>query len=128
METRYARVKRRYIGFVGNKCSNCAKEYFPPVHRCKKCGSIALQDKPMPRVGRLVTHTELSKPLPGFESRAPLTLAILELSNGVRVLGEVVSPPNKGVRSGAKAKAVTRQIRRDPASGEKLYGYKFLLL
>jgi uncharacterized OB-fold protein len=82
----------------------------------------------MPRIGRIITYTTLSKPLPGFESRAPLALAIVQLGNGIRVLGEVIGSSSRTLRTGAKAKAVTRLIKRDPATGEKLYGYKFLLL
>ncbi len=81
----------------------------------------------MPREGRILTHTQLYEPLPGFEGQVPLNLAVIQLKNGVRVLGQIVDTPQEKVETGAKARAVTRRVKVDGDSGQILYGYKFIV-
>ncbi|MBI3840480.1 MAG: OB-fold domain-containing protein, partial [Thaumarchaeota archaeon] len=79
------RIRDRYYRLIGSKCSNCGDEYFPPVYKCRGCGSEALKDKEMPRTGKILTYTVLHEPMPGFEAQAPYYLAIVKLANGARV-------------------------------------------
>jgi uncharacterized OB-fold protein len=127
MSIRYWRLKDRYYRLVGNRCKDCRAEFFPPVYRCKECGSTHLADHAMPREGRILTHTQLHEPLPGFEGQVPLNLAVVQLKNGVRVLGQIVDTPQDKVETGAKTRVVTRRVRVDGDSGQILYGYKFVI-
>lgn len=112
---------------LGNQCKECGAEFFPPVYKCKDCGSIRLADKEMPRQGKIITYTQLHEPLPGFEGQIPVNLAVIQLTNGVRVLGQIVDTPDEKVQTGATAHAVIRRIRVDGESGQILYGYKFVV-
>jgi uncharacterized OB-fold protein len=127
MAIQHWRIRDRYYRLLGNKCAGCGAEYFPPVYRCKNCGSEQLQDKEMPRTGKIVTHTELHEPLPGFEELAPFHLAVVELTNGVRILTQIVDSPSEAVRTGARARAVFRRVMVDGESGQIFYGYKFVV-
>ncbi len=127
MSIQFWRIKDRYYRLVGNRCEDCGAEYFPPVYRCRKCGSHHLTDKEMPRTGRILTHTQLHEPLPGFESQVPLNLAVIELQNGARVLAQIVDSPQEKIETGARAKAVFRRVRVEGESGQILYGYKFVI-
>ena len=128
MGIQHWRIKDRYYRLMGNRCDECGCEFFPPVHRCKKCGSEKLTDVEMPRKGTVLTYTQLHEALPGFEDQAPMYLAVVELENGTRVVGQVVDSPDEAVRSGAKAKAVFRRVQVDGESGQILYGYKFVIV
>lgn len=127
MGIRHWRIRDRYYRLMGNKCEKCGAEFFPPVYKCKKCGSDRLTDAEMPRTGKVITHTQLHEPLPGFEEQVPMHLAVVELDNGTRVLGQVVDSSEDAVRTGAKAKAVFRRVQVDGDSGQILYGYKFVI-
>src|SRR5215471_9521285 len=127
MEIQSWRIRDRYYRLVGSKCLNCGDEYFPPVYRCRSCGSEKIEDKEMPKTGRIVTYTQLHEPLPGFEAQAPFYLAVIELQNGARVLAQVVDSPGESVKSGARVTATGRRVMVDGESGQIVYGYKFVV-
>jgi len=127
MSIQYWRIRDRYYRLIGNKCSDCGDEFFPPVYRCKGCGSENVKDKEMPRTGKIMTYTVLHEPLPGFEAQTPLYLAVVKLDNGARVLTQIVDSPEDTVRTGAKVRATIRRAMVDGDSGQIIYGYKFIV-
>ncbi len=127
MAIQYWRIRDRYYRLIGSRCAKCGAEFFPPVYRCKACGSEDLKDSEMPKEGEIATYTVLHEPLPGFEAQTPLYLAVVKLSNGTKVLGQVVDSPEESVRTGTKVRATLRRVRVDGESGQIVYGYKFLV-
>ncbi len=127
MAIQFWRLRDRYYKLMGNRCEDCGMEFFPPVYGCRRCGSRRLVDKDMPKTGKILTHTQLYEPLPGFESQIPLNLAVIELENGAKVLGQIVDTAQEKIETGAKARAVVRRVRVDGESGQILYGYKFVV-
>lgn len=127
MAIQYWRQRDRYYRLIGSKCKDCGAEFFPPLYKCRKCGSENIEDKEMPKTGKIMTYTQLHEPLPGFEAQAPFYLAVVELENGGRVLTQIVDSPDESVKIGAKVRATTRKIRVDGESGQILYGYKFVV-
>ena len=125
MSIQYWRNKDRYYRLIGSKCENCGDEFFPPVYRCRECGSEKIKDKEMPKTGRIVTYTQLHEPLPGFEAQAPFYLAVVELENGARVLTQLVDSPPETIMSGSRVAATIRRARVDGDSGQIVYGFKF---
>ena len=121
------RVRDRYYRLIGSKCRDCGDEFFPPVYRCKGCGSEHIVDKEMPRTGKIMTYTVLHEPLPGYEAQTPLYLAVVKLENGARVLTQIVDSPEESIRSGAKVRATVRRAMVDGESGQITYGYKFIV-
>jgi uncharacterized protein len=121
------RIKDRYYRLIGSKCVDCGDEFFPPVYRCKGCGSEHIRDKEMPKTGKIMTYTVLHEPLPGFEAQAPLYLAVVKLDNGARVLTQVVDSPAESVKTGASVRATVRRAVVDGDSGQIIYGYKFIV-
>jgi hypothetical protein len=122
------RVKDRYYRLIGSKCQECGAEFFPPVYRCRRCGSEGIEDKEMPKEGKIMTYTQLHEPLPGFETQAPFYLAVVRLDNGARVLSQLVDSPDESVRTGARVRATVRRAKVDGDSGQILYGYKFIVI
>lgn len=127
MSIQYWRIRDRYYRLIGSKCTRCGAESFPPVYRCRKCGSDDVRDAEMPKTGKIMTYTVLHEPLPGFEDQTPLYLAVVELDNGARVLAQLVDSPEDSIKTGARVKATTRRIRVDGESGQIIYGYKFIV-
>jgi len=123
----YWRIRDRYYRLIGSKCVDCGDEFFPPVYKCKGCGSEHIKDKEMPKTGKIMTYTVLHEPLPGFEAQAPLYLAVVKLDNGARILTQIVDSPEESVRTGAKVRATIRRAMVDGDSGQIIYGYKFIV-
>jgi len=127
MSIQYWRIRDRYYRLIGSRCEDCGDEFFPPVYRCKGCGSERIKDKEMPKTGKIMTYTVLHEPLPGFEAQAPLYLAVVELENGARILTQIVDPPEGSVKTGARVRATIRRAMVDGDSGQIIYGYKFVV-
>ena len=121
------RIRDRYYRLIGSRCQECGTEFFPPVYRCRRCGSEKIKDKEMPREGKIMTYTRLHEPLPGFEAQVPFYLAVVRLENGAKVLGQVVDSPDEFVKTGARVKATVRRAKVDGDSGQIIYGYKFIV-
>ena len=128
MSIQYWRVRDRYYRLIGSKCMDCGDEFFPPVYRCRGCGSERIKDREMPKTGKVMTYTVLHEPLPGFEAQTPLYLAVVELENGARVLTQVVDSPEGSVKTGAKVRATVRRALVDGESGQIIYGFKFVVM
>jgi len=127
MSIQHWRVRDRYYRLIGSKCMDCGDEYFPPVYRCKGCGSEHVKDREMPKAGKIMTYTVLHEPLPGFEAQTPLYLAVVRLENGARILTQVVDSPQDSVKTGATVRATIRRAMVDGDSGQILYSYKFVV-
>jgi uncharacterized OB-fold protein len=128
MSIQYWRIKDRYYRLIGSKCSACGEEFFPPVYRCRACGSERLKDKEMPKTGKIVTYTLLHEPLPGFEEQAPFYLAVVKLENGAKILTQIVDSPPESIKTGSEVMATIRRARVDGETGQILYGYKFMVV
>jgi hypothetical protein len=122
------RIRDRYYRLIGSRCEECGTEFFPPVYRCRRCGSENIKDKEMPREGKIMTYTRLHEPLPGFEAQAPFYLAVVILDNGARVLSQVVDSPDEAIKTGARVRATVRRAKVDGDSGQIIYGYKFIVI
>ncbi len=75
--------------------------------------------------GRIYSFTEVHSPPEGFEEQAPYVLAIVELEEGARVMGQIVDVKKEDVKIGQEVEAVFRVIQRDDPEGLIHYGFKF---
>jgi uncharacterized OB-fold protein len=73
------------------RCSACAKVYFPPRPFCPGCASRDVQV--FAASGRATLHSYVisHRPMPGFE--APYAIAVVELEEGPRVMTNIVESP-----------------------------------
>jgi hypothetical protein len=79
----------------------------------------------MPEEGVVVTWTRLYEPMKGFEDQVPLTLAIIRLTNGVRVLAQIADDQGN-LAIGDRVRLTLRKIRAEGEDGPIFYGYKFV--
>jgi len=63
---------------------------------CPFCGSRELESEKAPNEGKIVTCTKIHVAPPEFSSDAPYTVALIELSNGLRVMGRVTGDADIG--------------------------------
>ena len=72
------------------RCRKCGHVHYPYRMVCKNCGKNEHNEfdpVPLPRDGKLLTHTRLYSLPPDFAVPS-LGLAIVELSNGITVTGQ----------------------------------------
>lgn len=100
----------------GYRCRKCDTVHYPFRMRCRQCGDNELfgfDAVPLPRRGSLLTFTHVHN-LPAEYPVARLGLGIVELQNGVRVLGQLdVDDPALGMAVEAAVEVVRREAYED---------------
>ncbi len=122
-----ARAWREYpqkYRLEAGKCE-CGKICYPPRVICPECGGRSFETVAMPREGKVVTFTVVRVPPTGFVDQSPLPIAIVELSNGVRLMVQIadIADPDE-VTIGMPVRLEFRRINSDGEAGPIFYGHK----
>ncbi|MFH1780029.1 MAG: Zn-ribbon domain-containing OB-fold protein [Candidatus Micrarchaeota archaeon] len=121
----WRKIPERY-SLVGTHCVNCKGDFFPQRTICPVCRSKGkLIKKQMPREGKIYSFTRVFAAPSGFQHETPYYIAIIELTNGVRILSQIVETPDEKVLIDARVKMVFRKIFEDGDEGIIAYGFKF---
>ncbi len=124
----WRKIPERYR-LIGVKCETCGKNYFPSRPICPKCRRKGkLVEVQFSGNGKVYSHTTIYSGPTGFEGQVPYVIALIELEEGAKVLGQVVDCTPEDVKIGAKVKKVFREIQRDDPEGLIHYGFKFKLV
>ena len=97
-------------------CKKCGKRYYPPRADCPACMGSEMEWKPIGAEGNLVTFTRIHVPPEHFAVRQPLMpfssvqfepcpVGLLEVEDGLRVMGWMPKMDLKRIRVGMKMKA-----------------------
>jgi len=82
------------------RCNDCEGWLYPVRTRCPDCGSHALEWSAASGRGVVYSHGVLHRAPPGLWRDAPLTLAVVELAEGVRISSNLVDVEGAPVRAG----------------------------
>jgi len=107
------------------KCTECGKILYPPRLVCPKCGARTFSKETLPRDGKVVTFTVIRVPPAGFTEQTPLPIALVELTNGVRLMvqiGDVADPDSLEI--GMPVRLEFRRVSWDGDAGVIFYGHK----
>lgn len=75
---------------VIQQCVDCAGRIFPPRANCPKCGSAQLEWQPVSGKGVIYTYTVAHRaPHPVLAEQCPITIAVVELEEGPRMITNV---------------------------------------
>jgi uncharacterized OB-fold protein len=77
-------------GLEMSRCRSCHAEFLPRPGPCPRCGSAEIEAIVLPARGTVRAATELSAPAAGWT--APHRLVLLEISEGIRLLGVADGP------------------------------------
>ncbi|HEV51231.1 MAG TPA: Zn-ribbon domain-containing OB-fold protein [Thermoprotei archaeon] len=121
---RYWRNIGAHYRLEGIRCKSCGEVSFPPRSSCPKCHSKDVEVVQLPRKGKVVSFSLLRSPPKGFEAYVPYYVVVVELENGVRVLGTLTDVFGE-VKEGMEVEAVFRKISEDGEEGLIYYGTKF---
>jgi len=122
-------IPARY-SLVGSRCPNCSTIFFPPKELCKRCRRVSIDQMSPAKLsgtGTIITYTTVHEVPTDFEKQVPYHLAMIELDEGPRILGQVVDCGNGDLGIGKRVHSVFRRISEDGKSGTIHYGYKFVL-
>jgi len=76
------------------RCLDCGKPFFYPRPCCPFCASDALEWITTSGRGTLYSYTINHRPAPGFEQDAPYAIAVVQLSEGPRMMANIVGIEN----------------------------------
>ncbi len=109
-----------------NKCKGCGKIFFPPRLICNVCQSQDLEKTKLAEAGKVLTYTIIRVPPHQFVDQAPYAVGIVELDDGVRIMGQIVDCDFEDIKVGLKVRVEFRKLYDVGESGILCYGYKFV--
>lgn len=105
------------------RCTGCGKVLYPPRDVCPECHATTFETVTLPREGTVVASTVVRVPPTGFE--APLPIALVELTGGVRLMVQVADVEDPAeVKPGLPVRLEFRRVRSDGEAGVIFYGHK----
>ena len=101
---------------MSTACKKCGKRYYPPRADCSACMGSEIEWKAIRGEGRLLTFTKIDVPPEHFsipQSRMPFSsiqfnpcpVGIIEVEDGLRVMGWIPKVDVRKLRVGMKMKA-----------------------
>ena len=106
---------------IGGRCRQCARAVFPLREMCVHCLSPDVDPMPLSGDGVVYSYTVIRQAAPGFS--VPYVLASVDLTAGVRVIGQVNDPPG-AVAIGTAVRLKVEPIGEDSA-GRRIVGFRF---
>lgn len=108
------------------KCRECGSIQFPLRLVCPECGAKAFETIKLSGKGKLVTFTIIRVAPDGFGDLAPYAVGIVELDEGIRIMGQVVDCDPESLKIGDRLISQFRRINEEGKTGMIMYGYKFV--
>lgn len=108
---------------LGSRCASCATVYFPKAISCRNpvCRDKAVSDAQLPSGGTLFSYTiQHYRPPPLFrdDDWKPYAIGVVELGEGLQVMGMLDGVDLGSIAIGMPLRLVTRRLYHDAARGE----------
>ena len=116
---------------IGGRCTGCGSVTFPLYPSCARCGSVELEQHPLPRRGTLWTFTTQEflpkEPYASgetVETFRPYGVGMVQLGDEVRVEGRLTESDASKLRIGMEVELVVVPFRTDD-DGTEVLTYAF---
>ena len=114
---------------IGTRCASCGSHYFPKSLSCRnpQCRDKQVADVLLSRQGILYSYTVQAYQPPGLfrmDDWSPYAIGMVELPEGLRVMGMLTSIANADIRIGMAMEMVLEPLYRDD-QGQAVLTYKF---
>lgn len=119
------RLRVERYRFVGGRCPQCGRYYFPARPVCLDCGHEDMEPYRFSGRGEVYTHATMYKAPTGFEQDIPYVVALVRLEEGPLVTSQITDVDPQEVRIGMPVEVVLRKWQQHGADGPIVYGYKF---
>lgn len=118
-------IPQRYR-MEASRCLNCKSIQFPERTICPDCGSDKYEIFKLSGNGKLSTFTIIRVAPEGFEDQTPYAVGIVELEEGIRVMGQITDCEPEKLKIGDRLITKFRRIREEGKTGMIMYGFKFV--
>jgi len=122
--SRYWRENPQRYRMEAGECAGCGKVYFPPRRVCMECKGQEFKTVVLPEDGKVVTHTVIRVAPDGYGDQAPYAMAVVEMTNGCRLMAQVVDCVPEEVTIDMPVRIEFRKVNQDGECGVLQYGYK----
>lgn len=114
---------------LGTRCRGCDTLYFPQASNCPNptCHAKAVEPATLPGEGTLYSYTiQRYQPPPLFrmDDWQPYMLGLVDMGEGVRVMGMLMDVEERDVQIGMELRVVTGNLYKDE-EGINIRTYKF---
>jgi uncharacterized OB-fold protein len=123
------RVTADGAALLGSRCTGCGSHYFPKSLSCRNpgCDAKAVEEVLLGRRGTLYSYTVQSyqpPPLFRMDPWQPYAIGLVELPEGLRVMGMLTGFALDDIAIDAPVELVVETLYRDP-SGREVLTYKY---
>lgn len=112
--------------YEATKFKKSGKTYFPPRQVDPETGDTARETVTLPETGKVITYTVIRTPGAMFKDLSPYALAIVEMTDGTRVMAQMTDVDVETVKIGMEVRLEFRRIQQEGEAGVIGYGYKFV--
>jgi len=109
-----------------SKFKKSGKTYFPPRTVDPETGDTEQEMVILPDTGKVITYTVIRTAPSQWTDIAPYALAIAELTDGTRLMAQVVDCDVNDVKIGMEVRIEFRRVQTESHHGVLSYGYKFV--
>ncbi len=109
-----------------SKFKKSGKTYLPPRAIDPKTGDKEFETVKLPDTGKIVTYTIIRTAPSQWGDEAPYAVAITEMTDGTRLMGQVTDCDIEQVKIGMEVRVEFRRIQSEGHQGVISYGYKFV--
>jgi uncharacterized OB-fold protein len=74
---------------LGTRCGNCGSVHFPRADACTYCATEDPEPIELSGSGTLWAWTAVTAPPPGYQGEVPFGVGVVELPEGVRIIGRL---------------------------------------
>lgn len=95
---------------IGGRCATCERHGFPFREICTYCGAPAVDRVHLSGSGTLWGWTTVTNAPPGYEGPVPYGFGVVELAEGIRVIGRLTEPDPERLAFGQPMATVIVEI------------------
>ena len=117
------------VRLIGTHCRSCGSYYFPKALSCRNplCRDKQIEDTLLGPHGTLYSYTRQAYQPPALfrmENWAPYAIGLVELPQGLRVMGMMCDCPSDALRIGMSVQLTVQTLFHDD-EGRAVLTYKF---
>ena len=109
---------------IGGSCAACGRHHFPRLASCPYCSSADCVEKLLGERGSLFLYTVVVNRPPGYRGELPFGFGVVELPEGVRLIGRLTESRLDRLRLGMPMRVVVAPLHVDD-EGRQVVNYAF---
>ncbi len=109
---------------LAGRCAACRQFHFPAADVCPYCAGNRCEVARLSIRGSLFSFTAVTKAPPGYRGKVPYGLGIVELPEGIRIVGRLTEARIDGLTFGMPMRLVLEDLFVNDA-GDTVVGWAF---